>query len=364
MKVIIINAIKRAVRKAWGKARYLDKLRRRRKSDKNAFYIFMTPNHLNVGDMAIMESEKAFVSERFPDYDLVLFDTDESDAIDSLILRVIRPGDILAIHGGGFMGILWFGGEIILRKLLRIFAGKKIVILPQTVFFSDDAQGREELEKSRRIYESSRNLTLCVREKHSFQFMRERMPNVRTRLMPDMVLSYRYVPSADMRITDEGLIVLRDDIEKTADYRPDAERALRNLGMPWRYTDTIAYEEKKWYGVLSGYDTKRIVENKLAEFAKARVVITDRLHGMVFAALGNTPCVVLPSASHKIHGVYEWLERFPFVTYLDSVDRLEEAVRDVCAHDVRKSGGFTPIRDAFPEWFDQLEGILSDEKQV
>ncbi|MFB8735822.1 polysaccharide pyruvyl transferase family protein [Bacillus sp. SL00103] len=35
-------------------------------------------------------------------------------------------------------------------------------------------------------------------------------------------------------------------------------------------------------------------------YVKAQVVVTDRLHGMIFCAITKTPCVVLRSFDHKV----------------------------------------------------------------
>ena len=46
------------------------------------------------------------------------------------------------------------------------------------------------------------------------------------------------------------------------------------------------------------------VYNKLTEFASARLVITDRLHGLIFSAITNTPCIAFDNLSGKVHGTY------------------------------------------------------------
>ena len=50
---------------------------------------------------------------------------------------------------------------------------------------------------------------------------------------------------------------------------------------------------------------KSVIVNKLKEFAGAQLVITDRLHGMVFCYLTNTPCIVFSNYNHKVLGTYE-----------------------------------------------------------
>lgn len=51
-------------------------------------------------------------------------------------------------------------------------------------------------------------------------------------------------------------------------------------------------------------DRKCAVQSKLEEFAKYKMIITDRLHGMIFSILSNTPCLALDNSNHKVSGVY------------------------------------------------------------
>lgn len=90
-------------------------------------------------------------------------------------------------------------------------------------------------------------------------------------------------------------------------------------------------ELNKKYGQVINYDTvitRRVMkedrEEELNEmfnkFLKAKVVITDRLHGMVFCVITKTPCIVTKSLDHKVTGTYEWIKE---LNYIKLVDKLE-----------------------------------------
>lgn len=64
----------------------------------------------------------------------------------------------------------------------------------------------------------------------------------------------------------------------------------------------------------------------MQEFASAKLVITDRLHGMIFAALTQTPCIVLGNYNHKVKGTYEWLQELPYICFADTVQQAAEIV--------------------------------------
>ena len=56
---------------------------------------------------------------------------------------------------------------------------------------------------------------------------------------------------------------------------------------------------------------------KLDEFRKSKLVVTDRLHGMLFAAITGTPCIALGNSSGKVKGVYDWLTHLDYIQYVD-----------------------------------------------
>lgn len=55
------------------------------------------------------------------------------------------------------------------------------------------------------------------------------------------------------------------------------------------------------------------VSSMIAFFGMASCVVTDRMHGMVFAAITGTPCVVIKSRDNKIKGTYEWISHLKYI---------------------------------------------------
>lgn len=52
----------------------------------------------------------------------------------------------------------------------------------------------------------------------------------------------------------------------------------------------------------------------------AWLVITNRLHGIIFSAITETSCIVVNSLSHKIAGCYEWLQGCSYIRFADDTD--------------------------------------------
>ena len=52
----------------------------------------------------------------------------------------------------------------------------------------------------------------------------------------------------------------------------------------------------------------KFLSDKFNELQSSELVITDRLHGMIFSAITETPCVVFESLTHKITESFDWLK--------------------------------------------------------
>ena len=67
----------------------------------------------------------------------------------------------------------------------------------------------------------------------------------------------------------------------------------------------------------------------MGEFARSSLVVTDRLHGMIYCCVTGIPCVALDSKSKKTSGVYEWIKDLPYIAFAESVSDVELAAENV-----------------------------------
>ena len=74
---------------------------------------------------------------------------------------------------------------------------------------------------------------------------------------------------------------------------------------------------------------KKEIQKKVDEFAAHELVITDRLHAMVFCAISRTPCLVLVSKSYKVQGVYEWLKECDYIKLINGTENIENEIKDM-----------------------------------
>ena len=61
----------------------------------------------------------------------------------------------------------------------------------------------------------------------------------------------------------------------------------------------------------------------LGVFASAKLVITDRLHGMVLSAMTNTPTLAFSNCNYKVKGIYDWISDNTFLAYCDDTTDIE-----------------------------------------
>ena len=78
-------------------------------------------------------------------------------------------------------------------------------------------------------------------------------------------------------------------------------------------------------------DDKRdeILDTFMGEISKRELVITDRLHGMIFCAITGTPCIVFSNYNHKVKGSVEWFKHLDYIKYLDEVSETEDVIKEI-----------------------------------
>ena len=286
--------------------------------------ILDTPLHGNIGDQAITLAEYQILKQcgvKYGDIPGAKISGKE------WLLALLTPSSKqILINGGGFMGCLWLGEEYRFRRILKAFSRQHVTVFPQTVTFDlETEEGRAFFEESKAIYCAHPHLTVFVREQKSYDFMQKYMPEVKTILVPDVVTVLESHIKAGKR---KGILLcMRNDLEKTCsdEIQQSILEALHNQYPEEEvaFTDTVID-----HGV-SMKKREEEVNNKLMEFANAKLVITDRLHGMVLAAITGTPCIALTNSNGKVKGVYQWIQSNSYVRYLDDFSQFGDVLKEL-----------------------------------
>ena len=128
------------------------------KSADKRIFLMGTPQHGNLGDQGIAWGELRILKDYFPDHEVIEIPYDYLTGELGKILNAlgfakqIRRDDVIFLHGGGNLGNLWLNEENLRRALIKKFAGNKLVVFPQSIYFSGDAAGRKELATAQQIY--------------------------------------------------------------------------------------------------------------------------------------------------------------------------------------------------------------------
>lgn len=119
---------------------------------------------------------------------------------------------------------------------------------------------------------------------------------------------------------DKEKAMQESEVEKIKSY-------LNNNNIPNYCTDMYSEEE------ITVSNRKSVVNKKMQEFANAKLVLTDRLHGMIFSAIAGTPCIVFTNNHHKVLGSYEWISYLNYIKFAKSSNEALQMIPELLSMD-------------------------------
>lgn len=336
---------------------YVETLRRSEDKDKRLILIG-SPMHGNLGDHAIAWAEVRFFNTYFKDYSIFEIPTPVYNSLFSKIRKAIKTSDIILISGGGWLGDIWIHNENTVRDIVTRYPKNRVIILPQTVYFSNNQNSQNELVISKQIFNKHKALTLFVRDKNSLDFSISEKYVPQTIYAPDMALfGFAECP---LPVSREGcLLCFRKDRERVEDPLriQILKQNLFDMFHIVKWTTTVYLKG------IHPSDREQRLSEKLAEYSQAKVVITDRLHSMIFAVLTGTPCVVIDNLTKKISGVLEWIQGIEYVRIISSLDEIDSAIDSM---DLNQIYRFDPqkyrISDGFTNMVKCISNIIEDSR--
>lgn len=281
-------------------------------------WLIGTPEFGNLGDHKISEVELEFLRDRYRIEEIEEVTMTEYWKKKPQLLKQIQKEDILFFHGGGNIGNLWPKSEYIRRDAISVWKKNKKIILPQSICFTDDENGRAELLESKKAYNSPEVILVC-RDSASFEFAKREF-ECKCILTPDIVLYHKQSKSYHKR---RGLVLcFRKDKEKIL--TENEVKLIRNIGKE-NFSQILERD------TVGESKTKKNREAALQEFMKilmrAELVITDRMHCMVFCALTGTPCIAFDNSYGKLKGCYEWIHSLKYIVLVNNIDEMKHYIR-------------------------------------
>lgn len=300
---------------------------RKRKSDShNRIFLLNIPSHGNLGDHLLSIAEQRFLADNFPEREIILVSSADLYFSSRIALMDVCEDDIICITGGGFMGSMYAEEERIL-KIIQRFPNNKIVFFPQTIYYAPTPQGDRMKNAAAKIYSSHKHLFVAARDSNTYNLLKNvLMPGDKQdiALLPDMAL-YIHFPSTNIR--DGILWCMRKDTEVKSDNAAIVEKLRKIVAdLPYSLKEADTYVN---YSIPLEHEEEE-VRRKIDEFSRARLVITDRLHGMLYAIITDTPVIALDNVSGKVGQVYKlWLHNCPLIHFIDDQNISSDAIQDL-----------------------------------
>ncbi len=286
----------------------------------NRCFIFLAADYGNIGDIAIYAAQKQYLESTLINYEVISIPISQTRFVLSSIKKQVKANDLITIIGGGNMGSMYPGIEELRQLVIKSFPSNRIVCFPQTLDWSNSAKSKLALKAIVKKYAKHSDIHVFARESITHNKLIElfsQYNKVNIGLVPDIVMS---ATAESLGATDSleplGILrCLRDDKEvalSTTQYTI-IDKALVETGYKIQKTDTNAGGSQ-----LDETHCAKLLAEKLTQFRAAKLVVTDRLHGMILCLLSGTPCLVLPNSNHKISQTQlDWLRDHPRLIFLE-----------------------------------------------
>lgn len=309
-------------------------------------FIACVQNHGNLGDQALTLAAKKMLSTYLSDYHQV--ELTVSNLLNQKFTSSleVRDSDVVVIQGGGFLGNLWMDIYTALINTIRLFKNNQIIIFPQSYSFTKDDIGEVEAKKMEELFLSVKRLDIFARDEISYDLMKKHFTKFKNiYLCPDSVFYLKNDINIDEFKRSGALFLLRSDKEKkiTEDDFNTMYDIIRN-----KY-DNVSFSDTVISGRINKKNRRSKVLEKLNQISKFELVVTDRLHGMIFAYLTNTKCIVLPNNNHKIKGAYNFIKNCSYISFLEDMSKFSDALDKI---------NYSKMDDSINEKYEALFKVL------
>ena len=292
------------------------------------YFLLDFPNHRNIGDSLIWAGELAYL-RRLP------FKCLYSCADTFFDSKKIKSKHLILLNGGGNFGDLWRHHQEFRLKIIEKYKENRIIIFPQSVYYEDE----NFIEKDAKILNAHPNLTICARDKKSYNLLLQYIPNATILFVPDMAFCLNIESKPTSTGTKKALFLKRNDKELANEAALD-----KFFDVPLVETHdwpTLEVNFKTlWYKIESRVAeilfilpiTRRLIDNKTGlkrDFSNRNIqcgidfinayeeVYTTRLHGLILSILMGKKVYLFDNIYGKNSNFYNaWLNEFEDVVLI------------------------------------------------
>ncbi len=262
--------------------------------------------------------------------------------------RAVGDGTIVFL-GGVSVSRLWPWHAEIKRKTAAACPDNRLVSLPSTMIFVDD----EDRAEASTLFGDHPDVHMLARDELSATSAREVFPdNVNVAVAHDTAFMLTPQPRNRAAVEMDVIWLARNDHEGAGFSRPedimifDWPSAL-DLGSPSVFGGRVCSKLRTLAPMLNPI-TNRAVNLSYQAISRAmikrgnqaldrgRVLVTDRLHPHVLAALRGQPCVMLPDLYGKNRAVWDYSSAaYSTIHWADGPEEALALARHLAAEDAR-----------------------------
>jgi pyruvyl transferase EpsO len=296
----------------------------------NDFVLMDLPYHTNIGDNLIFEGEIQFLKHLTP-YKLLY----SCNAITHKYKK-LNKNIIILLHGGGNFGDVWYKTHEFKKKIISLYPENKIIIFPQTIYYDNKYYLFRDIE----LYSRHSKLTICARDKKSYDLLKEYFRTNAIFLVPDMAfcIDEKVLKKYYNKKSKKVLFLKRTDIEfnSNIDYLryideadfdihdwPSMEKRLPSVLLLW----LLLWLSKKIHFLfpiitdkyVSVFFKSNIISKGLKFVTKYNKIYTTRLHVAILCCLLEKPFTFFDNSYGKNSSFFDtWLtdlERVRFINH-------------------------------------------------
>lgn len=338
-----MNKIKQVIKKyiinSYERFKFLQsgKYRDLKKSQIKKIVLLDTPTHGNLGDQAIVLAIEKFLNTYFPEAIVFEFTHKQCALVLDKLRENISLDDIILIPGGGFLGSLWMNEQELFIKIIELFHENKIIIFPHTIYFEQSSIGQVQKDIFVSKLNMCKDISIFARESGTYNLLKKLRISDKLKIYecPDIVTALSDIDAldniAELQERKDVLLCLRQDKEKHVE---DAWiRQIKNMIKNKEFSEISTYRS---HGIEPKHRQQEVF-SILKKFSKAELIITDRLHAMLFCLITRTPCIALDNVSSKVSGTYErWLSDFEYIKFIFKEEDISKICIEELLHSCRK----------------------------
>jgi pyruvyl transferase EpsO len=291
----------------------------------NDYWLLGLPYYANIGDVLIWQGTEDFLD---------CSNTRCKYKASNITYKPQKINDdtIIILQGGGNFGDLWPEQNDFRRKIIKAYQSNKIIILPQTLFYSDPNNLKYDAE----LFSRHPNITICARDKNSYQLLKKYFVKNTVLLVPDMAfcISMGKLKKHESRGNNKAVFIKRGDKEMNKNIHydnyfdkekmdihdwPPVERRMACpllLSLFIRIDRRIPFLFPTLTDIYASSIFKSAMIRQGVKFiTKYEKVYTTRLHAAILCCLMKKPFVFFDNSYGKNKSFYE--------TWLNDLDNAE-----------------------------------------